>query len=208
MAYLFNEDYSMPLTNIAKKIENQTNYNGQQNFFNNFDDLQDAFFAVNPEGDIYDILEWMNDNSDAYYNKDYTEEDIIQYYTDQGYTYNDDTGRVENKDEVQDTDETETEDVEVQVEAPKDLSQITDEDLENGINYQGPDQFKGVVYPNVNTTDTIRKWAWVVENDDGTLTAQFSNTFVKDIYGDFFYENDRGRFYHYKCNISNNVRCG
>ena len=52
----------------------------------------------------------MNDNSDAYYNQDYTEEYVIKYYTDQGYTYNQDTGKVQDKDEVQDTGEVEVED--------------------------------------------------------------------------------------------------
>ena len=126
--------------------------------------------------------------------------------------YGDNINKILQEDEdEEDVDEVQIEDQTgdaIQIDAPDTLKQITNSDLENGVNYDGPDKFKGVVYPNVNRVDTIRKWAWVVENDDGTLTAQFSNTFVEDIYGDFFYENDRGRFYHYKCNISNNVRCG
>ena len=76
----------------------------------------------------------MNDNSDAYYNQDYTEEDVIKYYTDQGYTYNEDTGKVETSEK----DDEKTGDP-VQVEAPKDLQQITNNDIVDGVNYDVTD---------------------------------------------------------------------
>ena len=74
----------------------------------------------------------------------------------------------------------------VQIEPPDDLQQITDNDLEDGVNYDGPDAYKGVVYPETNRTDDIRKWVSISENDDGSLKVQIANTYVEDIYSDLF----------------------
>ena len=145
--------------------------------------------------ELYEIIttfieDYYFENDDVYELMPLEDDDLINFVD----RYGDNINKILQADEdEEDVDEVEIEDEEdeqtgnaVQIEPPDDLQQITDNDLEDGVNYDGPDAYKGVVYPETNRTDDIRKWVSISENDDGSLKVQIANTYVEDIYSDLF----------------------
>ena len=143
--------------------------------------------------ELYEIIktfieDYYFENDDVYELMPLEDDDLINFVD----RYGDNINKILQADEdEEDVDEVEIEDEEqtgnaVQIEPPDDLQQITDNDLEDGVNYDGPDAYKVVVYPETNRTDKIRKWVSISESDDGSLKVQIANTYVEDIYSDLF----------------------
>ena len=187
-AYLSVDDYGMPLANIAGAIESSNGYAGQQAFFQNISDLQDDFFEINPNGDINDILTYIQNNSTDYYTGEYDTQAVIDYYEERGYIYDVDDGELMEENDYYDKygiDYT-------QIQAP-DMGQITQEDINDGITYLEDDlgkqedgTYKTPLNPEGNLSEDYRRWAYITTNDDGTLSVKFATYILEDSYNGLY----------------------
>ena len=127
------------------------------------------------------IEDYYFENDDVYELMPLGDDDLINYVDRYGDNINKILQADEDEEDVEEVDiEDESVGIPIQVEASDNLDQMTQGDIENGIDYDYD------WYPDGNRSDSVRRWASVVTNDDGTLTASILHAFLDDIYADLF----------------------
>ena len=183
-AYMFNDTFAMPFVNIAGAIEEQIGYAGQQGFFQNFADLQDDFYEINPDGDINDIIAYIQNNPTAYYSGEYDTDSVIDYYGEQGYIYDRDDNELLTQEEYYDKYDIDY----TQIQAPSDMGAFPIMYINDGITYLDEDigEDGQPLNPEGNRSEDYRRWAYITTNDDGTLSVKFATYILEDSYNGLY----------------------